>query len=522
MVLASIDPVSLTSSSIGSRNCPSRFRNSLIARLSARSLTSYVLFIVVAPCWGFCLPEPIGPGPPEPPLFFLPYQEPSTTVGTASVRLAVRTLLKDRSFTAVAVLTLAIAIGANTAIFSVVDGVLLRPLPYPDADRLVRVSARTINSPGGFVFSDRGYWHFVNNNRAFESFGGYSGRAQVPLTGDGQPLQVDVIRMTAVAFEVVGTLPQRGRFPTAEEDVPDGPRVALLSDGLWAGRYGSDPSILGRVIELNGVDWEVIGVMPDGYDFPTPDVEIWTPYQLDPASENFGGHHISAIARLASGTTIEAAVADAESLIGRFDEVGYGPNWFTGVFTGEASVLTLRDQLVGDARRPLLILFGTMGFVLLIACSNVANLFLVRAEARTRESAVRIALGSGRGRLIRYVATESLLLALIGGATGVLLAYVGTRVLVSVGPASVPRLDEIGVRGLALLYTGGVSIFAGLLFGVFPALRSGSDQMLGALRDGGRGSTIGGDRHRARGFLVIAQVALALVLLIGLMPREAC
>ena len=207
------------------------------------------------------------------------------------VRLALRTLLKDRGFTTIAVLTLAVAIGANTAIFSVVDGVLLRPLPYPDADRLVRVSAQTVNEPRGFTFSDRGYWHFVNNNRVFDGFGGYTGRFQLPLTGDGQPLQVYVSLMTAKAFEVVGTLPQRGRFPTAEEDVSDGPRVALLSDGLWAGRYGSDPSILGRVIELNGEQVEVIGVMPEEYDFPVPATDIWIPYQLDPASENFGSHY---------------------------------------------------------------------------------------------------------------------------------------------------------------------------------------------------------------------------------------
>ncbi len=432
------------------------------------------------------------------------------------VRLAFRSLLRERGFTAVAVLTLAVAIGANTAIFSVVDGVLLRPLPYPDADRLVGVSAAVGDTPSGFPFSDRGYWHFVNGSRAFDGFGGYyGGPQQFPLTGDGQPLQVDVSMMTTSAFEIVGTLPQRGRFPTAEEDVPDGPRVALLSDGLWVGRYGSDPSILGRVINLNGQQVEVIGVMPGGYNFPWPQIDVWIPLQLDPASENFGLHTISAVARLVPGTSIEAAVADAESLIGRFDEAGYGPAWLTDVFTGEASVLTLQNQLVGDSRRPLLILLGTMGFVLLIACSNVANLFLVRAEARTRASAVRLALGSGRGRLVRYVLTESLLFALIGGAVGVLLAYVGTRVLVSVGPASVPRLDEIGIRGSALLYTSGVSLFAGLLFGVLPALRSGSDTMLGALRDGGRGSTIGGDRHRARGVLVIAQVALALVLLVG-------
>ena len=435
------------------------------------------------------------------------------------VRVALRTLLKARGFTAVTVLTLAVAIGANTAIFSVVDGVLFRPLPYPEAERLVTVAATTFPSAGGggeAPFSDRGYWHFVNNNRTFDGFGAYSAaQPQWPLTGDGQPLQVDVGMMTASAFEIVGTLPQRGRFPTAEEDVPDAPQVALLSDGLWIDYYGSDPGIIGRVIELNGQQVEVIGVMPRGYNFPTPEIDVWIPRRLDPASENFGGHHLAGIARLAPGSTIESAVADAESLIGRFDEVGYGPTWFTGIFNGGAVVRTVQEEVVGNARQPLLILLGTVGFVLLIACSNIANLVLVRAEGHTRENAVRMALGSGRGRLIRYVLTESLLLALVGGAAGILLAYLGTSALVTAAPASIPRLDEIGIRGSVLLYTGGISIFAGLLFGVLPALRSGSDKMLSALRDGGRGATIGRDRHRARSLLVITQVALALVLLVG-------
>ena len=321
--------------------------------------------------------------------------------------------------------------------------------------------------------------------------------------------------MTASAFEVLGTLPQVGRLPTAEEDVRGGPLVALLSHGLWVNRYGSDPSIIGRNIEMNGSPWEVIGVMPDGYNFPTPEIDVWIPRQLDPESENFDSHVIRGIARLALGVTIAEAVADSERLIARYDEVGYGPTWFTDIFTGTAVVRTLQDGLVSDVRRPLWILLGTMGFVLLIACSNVGNLFLVRAEARTRESAVRMALGSGRGRLVRYVLTESVLIALISGAAGVLLAYIGTRVLVTAAPASLPRLDEIGIRGSALLYTSGLAVFAGLLFGVLPALRSGSDKMLSALRDGGRGATIGRDRHRARSVLVVTQVALALVLLVG-------
>ena len=435
------------------------------------------------------------------------------------VKLAIRALRRAPGFTVIVLTTLAVAIGVNTAIFSVVDGVLLRPLPYPDADRIVTVAAATHPAPeraGEMPFSDRGYWHFVNNNQAFDGFGGYGAEPlEYALTGDGEPMSVQAGVMTPSAFAVLGTLPQLGRLPT-DRDLQLGalPRVTLLSHGLWVDRYGSDPSIVGRDIEVPGGKVEVIGVMPEGYDFPTPNLDLWLPLALDPESVIFETHNISAIARLAPGVTIEAGVADAERLIARFDEAGYGPTWFTGVFSGKAVVRTLKEEVVGDARRPLLILLGAVGFVLLIACSNVANLFLVRAEARTRESAVRIALGSGRGRLVRQVLAESVLLAIIGGAAGVVLAYLGTMALVSVGPASVPRLDTIGVRGSALLYTGGVSVFAGFLFGVLPALRLGSEKMLDALRDGG-GAAIGRVRHRTRSVLVVAQVALALVLLVG-------
>ena len=433
------------------------------------------------------------------------------------MRLALRALLRDRGFTAAAVLTLAVGIGANTAIFSVVYGVLLRPLPYPDADRIVRVEAGVLRPQAGAAdmpFSDAGYWHFVNNNRAFEAFGGYEGDGPpLFLTGDGPPVQISIASMTASAFEVLGTLPQRGRLPTAEEDVRGGPRLLLISHRLWVNRYGSDPSIIGRNIELQGIPWEVIGVMPDGYDFPRLGVDIWRTYRLDPESETLQPRS-SAIARLAPGVTIEAAIADAERLIAGFGEIGYGPDW-SEQFSGEAFVRPLKDEIIGGSREPLLILLGTVAFVLLIACSNVANLLLVRAESRTRERAVRIALGSGRGRLIRYIMMESMLLSLAGGAAGVALAYVGTRILVSVGPASIPRIGDIGINGHVLLFTTGISVAAGLLFGLLPALRAGSERALAVLRDGGRGSTIGRERHRARSALVVAQVALALVLLVG-------
>jgi hypothetical protein len=242
--------------------------------------------------------------------------------------------------------------------------------------------------------------------------------------------------MTLSAFEVLGVFPELGRLPSPEEDGPGGPSVVILSHDLWVNQYGSDPSILGEIIDLDGTPREVIGVMPAGYDFPTPDVDLWTPLQLDPASENFGNHHIFAIARLSSGVTIEAAISDARSLVARFDEVGYGPTWFEGIYDGGAVVRPLRDYIVGDARQPLLIVLGTVGFVLLIACSNVANLLLVRAEGRRQENAVRMALGAGSGRLARQTLIESAMLALLGGAAGVLLAEAGTRTLVAMRSAS--------------------------------------------------------------------------------------
>jgi putative ABC transport system permease protein len=437
----------------------------------------------------------------------------------SDVRTAFRALLKAPAFAGVTLLTLAVAIGATTAIFSVVQGVLLRPLPYPDADRIVRVSARARPEAGGggeAPFSDRGYWHFVNNARAFERFGGFSGGAvQWPLTGQGEPLQVDVGVMTASAFEVIGTEPRMGRFPTPEEDVPDAPQVVLLSTPLWTTVFGADPSVLGRGIELNGSQFEVIGVMPLEYEFPRPGVDVWVPYRLDPASENFGGHHIAGVARLGPGATLASAVSESDDLIARFREIGYDESWFTAVFTGESVVVPLKDEIVGDARLPILILFGTVGFVLLIACSNVANLFLVRAESRTRDTAVRVALGSGRGRLIQFVLTESVLMGVLGGLAGVALAWVGTRLLVASGPVSIPRLAEIGIQAPVLAFTAAVSVLAGLLFGLVPALRSGSPRMLLALRDGGRGGSLGRGQHRIRNVLVVTQVALALVLLVG-------
>ncbi len=441
------------------------------------------------------------------------------------LRYATRMLRKQPAFTIAAVLTLALGIGATTAIFSVVEGVLVRPLPYPDEGRVVRVGAANYASrDSAMPFSPRGYWHFVNNNRSFQKFGGFLFPQAVPypLTGDGLPLQVNTGLMTSSAFDVLGVFPELGRLPTPEESAPRGPSVVLLSHDLWANRYGADSSILGRVIHLNGTPREVIGIMPASYDFPAPDVDAWIPFQLDPASENFGAHFIGAIARLKAGVSIEAATEDARSLVARFGDLGYGPNWFKDILDGNAVVQPLRQEIAGDARQPLLIVFGTAGFVLLIACSNVANLLLVRAEGRRQENAVRVALGSGRARFVQQMLVESAVLALMGGAAGVLLAYAGIRALVAIGPAGIPRLDAIGIDGAALVFTAVVSVLAALLFGVLPAPRASSTRVTAALRDGGRSAASGGARHRTRNALVMTQVALAFLLVIasGLMVRS--
>jgi predicted permease len=437
------------------------------------------------------------------------------------IRIAFRGLRRVPGMTFVVVLTLAVAIGATTAIFSVVESVLLQPLPYPDEGRIVRVAATTYPSegdtaPGENTFSPAGYRLFADNNRVFEAFGGFFPvPLQFSISGDGSPLRVNVGQMTLGAFEALGVLPERGRLPTAEEDTLGGPVVALLGHDLWVNRYGADPSIVGRTIQLDGTAREVIGIMPASYDFPAPEVDVWIPFQLPPTSTTFSAHFISAIARLAPGVTVDAAIDDARSLVARFGEVGYGPTWFDDFFDGGAVVRPLREQLVGASSRPLLIVLGTVGLVLLIACSNVANLLLVRAESRRQENAVRVALGSSRVRLARHMFIESLLLALMGGAAGVLLAYGGTRALVAIGPAGIPRLGEIGINGSALALTALVSVLAGLLFGVLPAVRSSAARTMAALQDGTRSGTSGRSRHRVRNALVTTQIALAFVVVIG-------
>ena len=439
------------------------------------------------------------------------------------VRQTLRSLRRSPGFTIAAVITLAVSIGATTAIFSVVDGVLLRPMPFPDPDRLVRVTLHTqpqANATVEMPFAELGFFHFVNNNRTFAQVGGVSifagtnGNDEWALTGNGAPYPLAVARMTASAFRVLGVRPQLGRFPTDAEDRPGGPPVLLLSDSLWRTAFAASPSIVGRLVQVNGAAWQVIGVMPAAFRFPQPDVDIWIPFQLNPTSKNVNRPSIGLIARLKPGVTIESATADAERLVAGFGAIGYPVNWTKDVITGKAHVRTVKDDVVGRSRRPLLVLLGTMTFLLLIGCSNVANLFQVRAESRAVDAAVRVALGSGRRRLVRRLITEGVIVACAGGIGGVVLAYGGLHALVALAPASIPRLDEIGINLTVLAVTAGVSLAAGLLFALLPALRTASSRVLTALHAGRRGNT-GRERQIARRVLVVAQVALALALFVG-------
>ncbi len=393
------------------------------------------------------------------------------------VRIAFRGLLKTPGLTFVVVLTLAVAIGANTAIFSVVDGVLRSPLPYPDESRVVRVAATVhatdANTGGdrGNAFSDRGYWHFANNNRSFEKFGGYfPGAIQYPLTGEGAPRQVGVGLMTLSAFEVLGVTPELGRLPTAEEAAPNGPSVALLGHDLWASQYGSDPSMIGSTVQVNGISREVIGVMPAGYDFPTPQVEVWTPWQLNPASTNFGAHFIFAIARLSPGVTIEAChwrraePGRALRRIGlRSPVVREHLRWRCS-----RSPHSRRDRR-RCARR---------------AADRIRHRW-IRAVDRLRQRRQPAAGSSGRAAARERRAHDARVepsaaraararreraARADGGVAGVMLAHAGTSALLLMDPAGIPRLAEIEVSGAALAFTAGVAVLAGMLFGVLPAL----------------------------------------------------
>lgn len=418
------------------------------------------------------------------------------------IRFGLRGLMKRPGFTAIAVITLALGVGVNTAIFSVINAVLLRPLPYDDPSRLI--SFRSNQSAPDLADVE-------SQTKTFASLGGL---VMQPLayTAGSEPIQLQIGQVTGRFFETLGVRPERGRFITADDDKSGGPFVVVLSHDLWVKQFSSDEQILGKAIPLSGNMYTIIGVMPASFVTPRDNTEAWTPVHVsNPVAANHRGvHFLRSYGRLAPGVTIEQARVEMQ-VIDRNLAAQYPDE-----NKNRATVLfALHERIVGETRRSLLILFAAVTFVLLIACANFANLLLARAAERHREFVIRGALGADRWRLIRQLLTESLLLSLAGGAVGVVLAFWGTSVLVAFKPENLPRLSEIAVDGRVLLFTVGVSILTGLIFGLAPAWAAAREGIADAIKEGGRSSTAGSARQRLRSTFVVMELAVALVLLVG-------
>jgi predicted permease len=434
------------------------------------------------------------------------------------LRATARSLFKTPGFTLVAVFTLAVGIGANAALFTVVNAVLLRPLPFAEPERLVGVwnTAPGLNMQQ-FEHSDAEYILFRKYNRTLEDFAIYEGDSAA-LTGGETPEDVPLTRTTASLFSVLRARPILGRPLQEADQRPGAEPVAVLSYPLWQRRFGGERSVLGTMVRLDGIAHCVVGVMPEGFRYPAADTELWVPLEIDRAKASTGNFNYKGIGRLRPGATAKAAAKELSALIWRLpDEFGDSDIKRSMIAQARLAALVhpLRDDVVGDVERILWLLLGSVGSILLIACANVANLFLVRAESRQREVAVRTALGATRSSIARVFLSESLVLALVGGVLGLLLAAAGTRTLARLRPEGIPRLEEIGVDLRVVAFTVLLALLSGLLFGGIAVLRYGAPALVPALKEGGKGGTAGRGRHRARISLVVAQVALALVLLVG-------
>ncbi len=425
------------------------------------------------------------------------------------IRYGFRALLKHPGFTAVAALTLALGIGANSAMFSTVNAVLLRPLPYPDASRIVMIEG--INPGKGIDASNMSIPDFADwqsQNQSFEQLAGFVSGGSLLTNGD-ETERVRSTGVTADFFPLFKTGPLLGRTFTPDDLEKDHESVVVLSFGLWQRRFGGVPDIVGKKLTLGGRPTTVVGVMPNSFDYPQQS-ELWAPYRFDPGAERRDNRFINVVARLRPAVSVKQAQAELDTINHRLAQTYVETNsgW-------TVRITNLQERLVGSIRKPLLVLLGAVAFVLLIACANVANLLLARASGRQREIAVRAALGASRWRVVRQLLTESLLLSTIGGVVGLLLGVWLAKLLVSISPANTPRFDEISPDSRVLLFTIGLTALTGLVFGLAPAIHASRADLNTSLKDAARTGSGAAHNKRMRSVLMVSEIALSFMLLVG-------